>query len=63
MPRIKAGHSFVTVEVPDELLARAHAKRGKESLTSLLCRLLAKEVGAKYTPPARGRPKGQTAEK
>ncbi len=56
MPREKPGHTHVTIEVPDELLARVHAKRGKESLTAFACRLFAKDVGAKYAPPARGRP-------
>lgn len=56
MPRKLAGHTHITVEIPDGLLARARAKRGTESLTALLCRLLAKECGAQYTAPKRGRP-------
>ena len=58
MPRkVKAGLTQISVLVPDDLLAAALAKRGRRSLNTLVCELLAKFAGRAYAPPKRGRPK------
>jgi hypothetical protein len=56
MPRKKPGHTFLSVEVPDALLAAlvANAEAHGESASARVCRLIAADIGHEYSPPARG---------
>lgn len=60
MPRKKPGHTFLSVEVPDEMLAelQRRAQEAGESASARVCRLIAADTGHAYAPPARGPEKG-----
>ena len=51
------------MQIPDALLAAAHAKRGAVSLNVYLCTLLAADTGAPFVPVPRGRPKDAAPKK
>ncbi len=56
MPRKKRGHTFLSVEVPDETLEVfvAKAKEAGESASARACRLIATDAGKEHIPPERG---------
>lgn len=59
MPPSRSGWSWLTVQVPADVLAALTAVAEREGLSvgSVVVAAAAARVGAPYTPPTRGRPR------